>query len=149
MNSLAQLFNKSQPLLFTAARVITGIVFFWHGLSKFRNGLDGVEGFFDASGVPIPAVSALVVAVVELVGGLALIAGIGTRLVSILLAIIMIGALIFVKAEQGITGGANTDLGLVSALLTFIGFGGGPLSADTVIGLEDPVANRRTNTITV
>ena len=63
-------------------RVVVGITFFMHGFQKsFEMGLGGVEGFFGMLGIPAPALAALVVSVVELVGGLALVLGVFTRVV--------------------------------------------------------------------
>ncbi len=136
MGSLANMFNGLRPFALLVTRVLVGVVFFWHGLSKFRNGLDGVEGMFTDWGVPAPGLAVLFVAIVELIGGLGLILGIGTRIWALLLGLIMLGALLFVKADLGITGGANTDLGLLAALVSIIGSGPGAVSADAAMSLE-------------
>ena len=62
-------------------RVIVGIVFVAHGAQKvFVWGIDGVTAGFAGMGVPAPAVVATLVAFGELLGGIALIAGVLTRL---------------------------------------------------------------------
>jgi len=136
MGSFASLFNRARPLALLVTRVIVGVVFFWHGLSKFRGGLDGVEGMFTEWGVPIPGLAVLFVALVELVGGIGLILGLGSRIWALVLSIVMIGALFYVKADLGITGGANTDLGLLAALVSIIGSGPGAVSADAAMSLD-------------
>ncbi|WP_313894035.1 DoxX family protein [Psychrobacillus sp.] len=83
-------------------RVILGLTFFIHGLSKFQGGLSNAVGFFDSLG--IPGFTAYVVAVIELIGGILLILGIGTRIISILFAVIMLGAIFSVKISAGFLG---------------------------------------------
>ena len=104
-------------------RVIVGITFFIHGLSKFQGGLGNTVGFFESLGVP--GFLAYVVAVIELFGGIMLIVGIGTRIVSILFAIIMLGAIFTVKLPAGFLGngqmaGYELELALL-AMSIFLG----------------------------
>lgn len=70
-------------------RAVIGITFFIHGLSKFQGGISNTVGFFESLG--IPGFLAYVVAVVELLGGIALILGLGTRIVTLLFALILVG----------------------------------------------------------
>ncbi|WP_340372853.1 DoxX family protein [Peribacillus sp. FSL E2-0218] len=95
-------------------RVMLGATFFMHGLSKFQGGLDNISGWFQSIG--IPGFMAYVVATIELAGGLALIAGLGTRVISVLLVFIMAGAIIYVKLPAGFMGneeGAGFEMDLV------------------------------------
>ncbi|WP_243291538.1 DoxX family protein [Bacillus sp. FJAT-47783] len=98
-------------------RVVLGLIFFIHGLSKFQGGLNNTAGFFDSIG--IPGFMAYVVATIELIGGIALILGIGTRIVSLLFAVIMLGAIATVKLPAGLLGngqmaGYELELALLS-----------------------------------
>ena len=83
-------------------RAILGITFFIHGLAKFQGGIGNTVGFFESLG--ILGSLAYVVAVIELVGGILLILGIGTRIVSVLFAVIMLGAIFTVKLSLGFLG---------------------------------------------
>ncbi|USK72769.1 DoxX family protein [Peribacillus frigoritolerans] len=99
-------------------RVMLGISFFLHGLSKFKGGLDNTSGWFQSIG--IPGFMAYVVGIIELVGGIALIIGLGTRIISALLVFIMAGAIIYVKFPAGFMGngeGSGYELDLVLMII--------------------------------
>ncbi|MFJ5623025.1 DoxX family protein [Peribacillus loiseleuriae] len=105
-------------------RIILGLIFFIHGFSKFQGGISNTAGFFDSIG--IPGFVAYVVAGIELIGGVALILGIGTRIVSVLFAIIMLGAIFTVKLPLGFLGngqmaGYELELALL-AMAIFLAF---------------------------
>ncbi len=83
-------------------RVVLGITFFIHGLVKFQGGIENQAAWFSSIG--LPGFLAYVVAIIELVGGFALIIGFATKIVSILISIIMIGATVTVKLPLGFLG---------------------------------------------
>ena len=92
----------TQSIGVAVLRIVTGIIFFAHGWQKmFDMGLAGVGGFFGSIGIPLPEVSAALVIALELVGGLLLILGLGTRWVAIPLAITMLVALFTVHLANG------------------------------------------------
>jgi putative oxidoreductase len=75
-----------------ALRTALGAVFLAHAYAKaFVYTFPGTEGYFSAHGFPAWAVYPVFAA--ELLGGLALVAGFRTRLVSLLLIPVMLGAL--------------------------------------------------------
>lgn len=141
MTSILSKLNQLQSIIPIVPRVLIGVVFLAHGIDKFNSGISNVEGAFTGMGVPVPAASAPVTAVIEVVAGIALIAGLGTRIAAALLSLVMLGALVWVKAEVGIVQGANVDLALLAGTLTLLVTGPGRLSVDQVIGLDrSPVA---------
>jgi putative oxidoreductase len=94
--------GKSQSLGIAALRIIVGIVFLAHGYQKvFKFGFHGVEGMFGHMGIPLPAVFAVVVMLVEFVGGILLVTGLATRLPAALLAIEMLVAILVLHAPHG------------------------------------------------
>ncbi|MDO4918623.1 DoxX family protein [Kocuria sp.] len=96
-------------------RVVLGITFVMHGWQKVSEwGIAGTTDSFEGMGVPAPAASAVFAAVVELVGGIALILGVLTRIVGLLLALDMLGALVLVHASSGFfASGGGIELVLV------------------------------------
>ena len=73
-------------------RITLGIAALAHGLLKvFVFTLPGAAGFFESLG--LPGVLAYITAFVEIVGGLALVAGFQTRLVSLAMVPILLGAM--------------------------------------------------------
>ncbi|MEH7484561.1 DoxX family protein [Neobacillus drentensis] len=112
-------------------RVMLGITFFVHGLVKFQGGIENIVGWFDSIG--LPGALAYVVASVEMIGGAALVLGLGSRIVSALLALLMIGATIKVKLAIGFLGngqmaGYELDLALL-AMAVFIAINGSKMFA--------------------
>jgi len=84
------------PLL---ARLTTGAVFVSTGWGKVHN-LGKVTAYFTELGIPAPALQATFVSGVELVGGAALLLGLGTRLASLLLASTMVVAILTAKRAE-------------------------------------------------
>jgi putative oxidoreductase len=74
-------------------RLIAGGVFFESGYRKlFEIGIGGVSNLFGSMHLPLPVASAVLVTLLEVVGGIALLLGLFTRLTAALLAIDMLVA---------------------------------------------------------
>lgn len=127
-----------KDLALLIARVGIGVIFVAHGWQKFfTNGIAKTQAGFDAMGAPMPDVSAIAAATVELVGGFALIAGIATPIAGILLFLDMVGAFFIVHMDKGIfvsEGGYELVLALGVASLLIAAIGAGRLSIDALLG---------------
>ena len=114
-------------------RLVLGISFFIHGLVKFQGGIENTVVWFDSIG--IFGFFAYVVATLELVGGIALILGIGTRVVSAFFVVLMLGAIVKVKLAIGFLGtpemaGYELDLAFLVIALFLVINGSKYLSID-------------------
>lgn len=118
-------------------RILLAMLFLPAGLSKI-GGFAGTVGYIGSVGLPLPAVAAVLAIVVEVGGGLALIAGFGTRIAAMALAVftlvatfafhnfwampadaVMVQQLMFFK-----------NIAVVGGLLALAALGAGKLSLD-------------------
>ncbi|EHY87338.1 putative membrane protein [Saccharomonospora azurea NA-128] len=107
-----------------------------HGLQKFLEwGIDGTAASFEQMGVPLPGVSAWIAALVEIVGGAALLIGVALPVAGVLLAAVMLGALFMVHLGQGFfaSGGGIELVLLLAATALALGLNGGRYSVDQAI----------------
>ncbi|MHA7223773.1 DoxX family protein [Arthrobacter sp. RHLT1-20] len=131
----------NQPALTTSAltilRIVTGFLFAAHGWQKFAEfTIAGTQAAFAQMGVPAANLAAPVIATLELVGGVALILGVLTRVFAVLLAADMLGALFLVHASAGIfaaTGGYELVLILAATALAVALVGAGRFSVDKAL----------------
>lgn len=123
-------------------RVVLGALFVLHGIDKFNTGISNVEGFFASNGVPLAGLTAPVTAVVEIVVGAALVIGLFTRLSALILAAVLGGAILWVKAPE-ILGSSELDLAYIAGLLAVALVGPGRFSVDEAIDHDETVIDLR------
>lgn len=97
-------------------RLVVGITFLVHGLAKFQT-IEGIAGWFQSIG--LPSFMAYAVTAIEIIGGIGLIIGLGTRVISVIIAALMVGATVKVKLAAGFLGngqmaGWELDLALMA-----------------------------------
>lgn len=127
--------NKKYEIGALILRLITGFTFFLHGLSKFQGGIENTVGFF--SSVGIPGFLAYIVAIIELAGGALVILGLGTRIIGVLFAVVMLGAIFTVKLSAGFMGtdggaGYEFDVALLAMSVSLALSGSDMLSLDSL-----------------
>jgi len=121
----------------TILRVVVGVVFTGHGCQKlFVFHFAGVAGFLGQAGFPLPFVSAVIVTLVEFLGGIALILGLLTRIAAGLNAIDMIVAVLAVHLKHGFfvqQMGFEYALTLLAATLCLVLAGPGAAALDNIL----------------
>jgi putative oxidoreductase len=126
--------RATTPYAALLLRVSMGAMFLAHGavLKLGTFGLAGTMGYFESIGYP-PALAIVVIAA-EILGGLALILGLGVRVVSLALVPLMIGALLqhtgngWVFNAKG--GGWEYPAFWIATLLVQAGLGAGAYALD-------------------
>jgi putative oxidoreductase len=122
-------------------RLAVGAIFIAHGAQKiFVYGFAGVAGSFGQMGVPMAEITGPLVAIVEFVGGIALVLGLLTRLAAIALAIDMLGAMLLVH----LAGGFFLPAGVEFALLLFLACLALAIAGAGALSIDHSVAGRRT-----
>jgi putative oxidoreductase len=117
----------------TVLRVIVGIVFLMHGGQKLCiYGFHGVAGMMATLGIPLPMISAVVVSLIEFLGGLALVAGLFARWAAALIAIDMVVAILAVHLKNGFFNpqGFEYPLTLLAACIALLLAGTSAASVD-------------------
>lgn len=128
--------NFKTPLVVTG-RVLLAFMFILSGLQKFGN-LDGTAGYIASGGLPAPMVLAVLVAALEVVGGLALAIGFRARLAALALGVftLVAGALFHnfwaAPAEQAFVQQLMflKNLSIAGGMFVVAALGAGPLSVD-------------------
>jgi putative oxidoreductase len=138
-SGLTTVLNLAQSPLLLAIRLYWGWQFAQDGWGKLHN-LDRVTQFFASLNLPLPAQTALIVALIELVGGILLAAGLGTRLVSLVLFVNMTVAFWTAEKEAFLGVFSNPDKFQAAdaynywfAALLIIAFGPGLFAVDWII----------------
>ena len=112
-------------------RLVLGLGFTIHGYAKFGSGIENTVIWFDSMG--LPGLLAYGVALLEVMGGLALMAGLATRLLAAFYVIVMLVAILKVKLAVGFIGGYELDLAFLAISLTLFLSGGGFYSIDRAL----------------
>ncbi len=138
--SFTGFYEKTLAIAATLVRIVVGIMFLMHVLTKFKLGADAVAAnIFAKNGIEPALLWTYVVIFLESVGGVCLIIGLFTRFFAAALAIEMLVALLFVHLPKGYAagGGGYEYVLLIGAVCFTIAMrGGGPYSVDRAIGKE-------------
>jgi putative oxidoreductase len=129
------------PLL---VRLTLGLVFVTSGWGKLHS-LDDVTKFFESLNIPAPGIQARFVSSIEFGGGLLLIAGFGTRIVSALLIGVMTVAILTAKLPDlhGVVDLAGTDeFAYLVMFVWLVVSGGGAASVDRLLARRGGTESR-------
>ncbi len=131
------MFTTLQNPLALVGRLLLALLFLPAGISKI-GGFAGTAGYIASKGLPLPELGAVIAIVVEIVGALALIAGFGTRLAALVLAVFtLVATFIFhnywgVPADQAFVQQLMfyKNIAVVGGLLVLAAHGAGAWSVD-------------------
>ena len=115
-------------------RVILGLILLIHGWPKIKD-LKATSQSFSAMGFKPAMFWGTIVALVEFLGGLALIGGLLVQVVAFLVAIQFIVIILKVKRGKGFAGGYEFDLLIIAASLILFTIGGGAFGLDNILGI--------------
>ncbi len=118
------------------ARVVIGYAFMRNGWGKLHS-LDDITSFFTELGIPLPGVNAAFVSGLEFVGGILLMAGLATRVVSVLLIGTMAVAILTAQRANihGLADLGNLVEFAFAAVFLYLAVGGaGRVSLDHLLG---------------
>lgn len=118
-----------------ALRIGVGLVFVSYGFTKLSSGPENFAGMLTGLGVASPTLFAWLVTIAELAGGVLLVLGVLTRLVSLPLIATLVGAIVLVKADAGMPD-AGIDIALLAGLVALLLIGPGRFSLDRLMGIE-------------
>ncbi|WP_295808519.1 DoxX family protein [uncultured Nitratireductor sp.] len=122
----------SQNALVLIGRILISVIFIVSGYGKIT-GIGGTAGYFGNIGLPLPVVTAWVVALLELLGGIAILVGFQTRIAALLLALFCVASGViahFDFADQMQSIMFMKNLSMAGGLLVLAAFGPGALSLE-------------------
>lgn len=145
LNALHRPLTRLTGVVPVVARLVTGVIMATHGWQKLTEmgAANFGNGMLADLGVPLPGLMGHVVTWIELLGGVALVLGVLTRLWAAAIAVVLIGATFLVKLDLGLIAemgaplpGAELDLALLAALFVSVVMGPGRPSLDHLLGIE-------------
>lgn len=122
-------------------RIVVGAIFVVQGYKKLfapagvKGSGSGLREMIRAAGFPFAGLLATLVAVIELAGGLLLLAGLGTRFVAVPLALTLVVAIVRFKWKEGFQFGWDWPFSVLGGTLALMLLGAGSVSVDHFIGL--------------
>jgi putative oxidoreductase len=126
--------NGSTTILL--GRVLLAVIFLLSGFGKLT-AISGTAGYFGAMGLPVPTVTAVVVGLIELLGGLAILLGFQTRIAAWVLAIFTIATALVAHtgwADQNQMIHFMKNLAITGGFLLLASSGAGAYSIDAKRG---------------
>lgn len=126
-------FLKDIPLLLM--RLVLAYGFWGPAMMKWHN-MDGIASWFGSMGYPFPTLNAYLAATTEVTGAVLVLLGIGTRLITIPMMVVMLVAIFTVHIGHGFEAGNNgfeIPLYYLIMLLTLMVYGPGKYSVEGLL----------------
>ena len=123
-------------VLILLGRILLSIMFILAGFGKLT-AIGATAGWFGSIGLPAPTIVAVVVGLVELLGGISILIGFQTRLAAIVLAVFTLAATAIAHldfADQIQLLMLQKNLGVAGGFLILAAVGAGALSVDAKRG---------------
>jgi len=128
--------------LVVVGRILLALMFILAGFGKLTN-LEGTAGYIASGGLPFPALLAVVVGLLELVGGIAVAIGFQTRWAALALGVFTLAASVLfhkfwaVPADQAMVQQLMfmKNLSVAGGLFFVAAMSAGPASVDAKLGL--------------
>ena len=127
---------ENSSALVLVGRVLLSAMFILAGFAKLTS-ISGTAGWFGSLGLPLPAVVAVAVGLLELLGGIAILIGFQTRIAAIALAVFTLAATAVAHldfADQVQLLFFQKNLAIAGGLFVLAVFGAGALSVDAKRG---------------
>ncbi|MGM9488328.1 DoxX family protein [Ideonella sp. YS5] len=129
--------SNGQNTAALAGRLLLAALFLPAGISKLT-GFQGAVGYITSVGLPLPTIAAALALVLEIAGGIALLAGAGTRIAALALAFFTLVASVFFHAYWSAPADQQfvqqllfyKNIAVVGGLLTLAAWGAGAWSVD-------------------
>jgi uncharacterized membrane protein YphA (DoxX/SURF4 family) len=138
---MATILRKDGAASTLLVRLLVGGVFLSEGIQKFLSPDALGVGRFAKLGIPLPALTAPLVGVVEIVSGALVLAGLFTRLAAVPLVVVMLVAIATTKLPIFLERGfwamaheARVDYAMLLGAVALLLAGGGRFSLDALVG---------------
>lgn len=126
-----------KEVAFVLARILLGTILIAHGWDKFAiTGLEGISGYFASLGIPAAGFAAVVAALVEIIGGILIIAGAFTRITAAVVFVDMLLAALLAHIANGVfvmNNGWELTGAIGAGALLLVAAGAGAWSVDAAL----------------
>jgi putative oxidoreductase len=136
MNTLFADKEKNLDRATLVLRLVLAAIFIGHGYQKvFEMGVTNVAGFFGTLGVPMARLAGPFIAYLEMLGGVAILLGGFTRVIALLIACDMLGAIGLVHLKGGFFApkGIEIVFGDFGMAIALVFLGAGAYSIDAML----------------
>lgn len=127
---------SSNSLTILLGRILLAVIFLLSGFGKLT-AITGTAGYFGSLGLPAPTATAVIVGLIELLGGLAIVVGFQTRIVAWVLAIFTVATALVAHtgwADQSQMINFLKNLAIAGGFIALANAGAGSLSIDAKRG---------------